>query len=291
MFAPSWKNFSKASPGSPYLCCRFDPQDEPCPPASLPAIEVSGPGGRFPHPVRSSASTVLQGRLTRRNMHSHRPDSQPWLPCCGCPAPADSRWVRPWMLQACLSSTRLKLLVSIAAPIGSHRWEGPLLPWPPQCPPTWFPVIQRYCELHPKDGPAIPFLGIWKYKHFSLFIWLCQVLVVACRIQFPQPRIETGPPVLGAGAPPTGEPGKPWCKHFLRLWMLTLNPTLRPIFFKSKLTNGIKFFYSITECFPIYFQHKAVEEIWNWRRPMHWSLSWLCLRGSQYLDNIKDYLS
>ena len=141
-----------------------------------------------------------------------RPQTSRLSECLGGTELQSDRWAGKGAAEACGHGPLPFLLV--CATRTSHKFQAghnqrtdfPEHPHPDLTLPS-FPHLGK-CHHLLSCSPGI-FLNV--------FLWLCQVLVVACRIYFPKQGLNPGPLHWEGGIVATGPPGKSLTKEFLFL--------------------------------------------------------------------------
>ena len=132
------------------------------------------------------------------------------------------------MLQACLSSTSLKLLARIAAPHRIPPLGGTTADLTAPVSTHVLPWIQRSVNCTPETSQQF---RCWESEDINVCFFAVPGLSCGLQGLVPPTGLKPRPLRWEHGALPTGAPGKPWCQHFLRLPMLNLSPILRLFFF------------------------------------------------------------
>ena len=92
----------------------------------------------------------------------------------------------------------------------------------------------------------------------KLFVWLHRVLVVVCRIQFPDQGSNPGPPHWGCRIPATGSPGKSHLLAFLKAVWYHILLSLHDDFNTYKQHHGV---YHVTDVIIFYISIQREEEL------------------------------
>ena len=90
-----------------------------------------------------------------------------------------------------------------------------------------FPSLYLGITIIPESLFSFFLLFLHIYSTYYLFIWLCQILVAACGIQFPYQGLNPGPLYWEHGVLATGPPGNscfflaeivPWRSFYILVW-------------------------------------------------------------------------